>query len=178
MGNKSDASYSIDENFSLQLFHLWMTGKTPNDLINMFRGTEREFSKSSLFRTMNRFGWREKREAILATVRKKNEAAIDYVKSEQIKTMNQIAILAFQNFEIEMKNFLINPDQIPSWLPTNIKELETLFKTYQFVISENVDKSEAEEALGDDISDEAAAKILKILADESTKKLFAQMKQN
>jgi hypothetical protein len=73
MGSKSDENYTIDEAFSLQLLQLWMAGKTPNELINMFRGTEREFSKSSLFRTMKRFGWREKREASYPTFEKRTK---------------------------------------------------------------------------------------------------------
>lgn len=163
----------IDEKFNEHLFRLWYCGKPLTDIVRMFQGTQKEFSLSSLRRTMEKFGWEKRRIAISKRIEEEsNDTIVAFTKKRLEILNNTITILGDQ-----MDDYLKDPEnnRIPEWIPKTTKEVDTVFRLQEFMNNGGADKTQVDikNSIGVelDIPDEAAAKILKLLAEGATKKL-------
>ncbi len=164
------------------LFKMWMAGKSPSELIEIYEGTGDEFTQSSLHRAMIQYSWKERREAILAKVREGVDEEIELFTSKKLKTIHHIMSITSDQIQREYQNFLKNPDdpyKRPSWLPSTMKDLDLLYRLHDFIVSGGVEKhaiglKNADKAMAEPLPENIATQMLKLLAEASTKEMIAK----
>lgn len=184
-GPSAKGGLIIDDRFNEILFRLWMSGKTTQELFNIYRGSPNEFSLDTLRRSMRRNKWKERREEIVTKIREQTDEDVQLYTTQKLRMLHQIIALTDETIEREYKEFVKNPipKNRPSWLPSNIKDIDSLFRLHEFLASGGVDKHlfgiKGQLDIGESsISDNTAVSILKLLSEATTQQLIDQSKNN
>jgi len=167
---------SIDFEFAESLFQLWMKGKTPQDLVDMFAGTDRSFSIGTLQKILTKYKWIERRDKIVNAIVEKNNQEMQLFSEKRLTMANSIIAL----MEDELNNYLKDPEHNvkPKFFPKNTKDLDTLFRLFEFIKNGGVDKKQIDVGLNDfglDIEDNVATTLLDMLSKISTKQIKGEV---
>lgn len=168
---------AIDPILNETLFKLWLSGKSLMEIHRLYEGTPKEFSLRCLYRTVVYYKWRERKELLLAAIREKTNEDIEIFLARKIDIVNETITLSHEEMIREYKLYVSkNYDQRyrPGWLIGSAKDMEILFKLHDFLVSGGTNKHSVDVNsninVGMEMSDEVAAKMLKLLSDEATKK--------
>lgn len=161
---------TIDFEFAESLFQLWMKGKTPQDLVDMFANTDRSFSIGTLSKTLNKYKWIDRRDKIINQIAEKNNQEIVLFTEKRLSMVNSLIAL----MEDELNNYIKDPNHNPkpNFFPKNSKDMDTLFRLFEFIKNGGVDKKQIDLGLTDfglDIDDSTAINILDVISKVVTK---------
>lgn len=101
---------TIDQVFAESLFTLWMGGKTFNEIVELYKGTEQEFTLSMLTTACKDGNWKRRRLKILGHLRDDTD---DHIVIEKRKQMAAFSMAMDQNlYRItkSYKDFIKDPD--------------------------------------------------------------------
>lgn len=177
----SDKLKIIDDGMDETLFRLWFSGRSFTDLQRTFAGTPKEFSLPTIYRHAKQKRWKKRRDKILKEIRGRFDTVIENFQFERISMAQDIITL----LKDELNNYikLLQDPNVsandkkrarPGWMPSSSRDIDSLFRLHEFLISGGVDKSVVGVPieLGVNISDNIASKLLDQLAEDSTKKLI------
>lgn len=167
---------TIDFEFAESLFQLWMKGKTTQELVDMFENTNRSFSLSVINKVLMKYKWTERRDKIVNEIAEKNNEEIKLFTEKRLGIVNTLISLMGDELNDYLKDPKHNPK--PRYYPKNSKDMDTLFRLFEFIKNGGVDKKQIDLGLNDfgmDIDENVAISLLDIISKVSTKQVKGEV---
>lgn len=169
--------------FSEVLFKYYMMDKSFTQIQDMYRGTEYEFSMMMIQYAAKRFKWKERKERILAKVEKSTNRSIEHFVKDKIDMVNFLMTVTIDEMDKDYRKYILEGGKKPAWIPTTVKDIDTLARLQDFVLSGGVNKHAVKTDTTNNIintafivDDSNALSILKALTDP--KELDQQYDEN
>lgn len=157
------------------LFRLWMVGKPDVEIVELCQKDHPYFSKELLNAYKKHFKWEERKKELYEAAKLDTDKEIRIANKQKLSILHLIFNFTAKEIERDFKSYEENPvGPRPYWAPKTLKDVDTLCRLHDFVISGGVEKKHLDitknTMIDANISDDVALKVLKILADESTQK--------
>lgn len=175
--NKSLSTTSIDGVVGESAFRLWMLGKSLSEITNVFKGTEKEFSLSTLKAYKEHNNWEDRKKEIFLDLNKSNDDEIKEANRKKLSVLHIIFDVLDQEMAKDYQKYMEDPINTPKpfWFPKSMKDLDLLVRMHEFTIAGGVERSSVDvnnSFLTPKISKKGISQILKVLSDEATQEVI------